>query len=606
MKKINNLAWMSAIALAGAMGFTACSSDDDTMENVNPSYNGESVKTQFAINIPAASKTRMANTTVQENGVFRGMQDVVLFSSVGDPADNGVTLKPVTLSSTEISALEGTDGQYRKVYSNVEIPVGTDHFLFYGQATKDNLTDAENGLLTVATGNATSVSNITAQLTPITSDALSDDVLLGILNDILAVGYDNTAWSETQQVALQAAYSNFITLKAGSANSILKAVERLYNNLQTIKDVNGNANLHAAAIISQIERSFTATAGTPVAGSVNYTLAYKENYTPTNSSTAVTINTDFPTDLGLPEGAAQLSFDADTKEFAYVNQAAIGSFNGIDPTKICYPSSLYYTVKTTLKATDNDNVVWPENLTAWKDANNTYWKTWGNVVRPTTRTIALRNEINYGVARLKTNVKTVANATTLEDNAVQQGGAAANNKIPVSRTVNQGTVYSFQVTGVLVGGQPTVVGWDFYPTGGATRTYTVYDSEMNGTIYATASNTAYNSTMVLDNKVASGDQESINIAIELLNNSGQDFYGNDGLVPAGGKFYMVANLKVDADSAEPKRVFAQDYVTTANLTINSLRNAYVTIPDLRSTKLQLGLAVDLAWQNGLTFDVTIQ
>jgi len=592
MKKINNLAWMSAIALAGAMGFTACSSDDDTMENVNPSYDGKSVKTQFAINIPAASKTRMADATVQENGAFRGMQDVVLFSSVGDPAKDGVSLKPVTLESTVISELEGT-GPYRKVYSNVEIPVGTDHFLFYGQATKGSLEDAENGVLTVATGNATSVSNITAQLTQINPETLSSDVLLGILNGILAVGYDNTAWSETQQVALKAAYSNFITLRAGSAYSILKAVERLYNNLKTIKDVNGNANLHAAAIITKIEESFTATEGTPVAGSVNYTLAYN---TPSS----------FPTDKGLPEGAAQLSFDADTKEFAYANQAAIGSFNGIDPMKICYPSSLYYTVKTTLKATDNDNVVWPSNLDAWKDANNTYWDSWGDVVRPTTRTIALRNEINYGVARLKTNVKTVANATTLEDNAAQQGGAAANNKIPVSRTVNQSTVYSFQVTGVLVGGQPTVVGWDFYPTNGADRTYTVYDSEMNGTIYATASNNAYNSTMVLDNKVASGNQENINIAIELLNNSGQDFYGYDGLVPAGGKFYMVAKLNVDANSEEPKRVFAQDYVTTANLTINSLQNAYVTIPDLRSTKLQLGLAVDLTWQAGLTFNVTIQ
>ena len=58
MKKINNLAWMSAIALAGAMGFTACSSDDDTMENVNPSFDGKSVKTQIAINLPQAKLTR--------------------------------------------------------------------------------------------------------------------------------------------------------------------------------------------------------------------------------------------------------------------------------------------------------------------------------------------------------------------------------------------------------------------------------------------------------------------------------------------------------------------------------------------------------------------
>ena len=53
------------------------------------------------------------------------------------------------------------------------------------------------------------------------------------------------------------------------------------------------------------------------------------------------------------------------------------------------------------------------------------------------------------------------------------------------------------------------------------------------------------------------------------------------------------------------RVFIQDYTTTANFTINSLKNAYVTIPDLRASKLQLGLSVDLTWQSGLTFNVPI-
>jgi hypothetical protein len=52
-------------------------------------------------------------------------------------------------------------------------------------------------------------------------------------------------------------------------------------------------------------------------------------------------------------------------------------------------------------------------------------------------------------------------------------------------------------------------------------------------------------------------------------------------------------------------VFLQDYTTTANLTITSLKNAYMTIPDLRSTKLQLGLAVDLSWKSGLTFNVEL-
>ena len=55
-----------------------------------------------------------------------------------------------------------------------------------------------------------------------------------------------------------------------------------------------------------------------------------------------------------------------------------------------------------------------------------------------------------------------------------------------------------------------------------------------------------------------------------------------------------------------KRVFVQDFTTTANFTINSLKNAYVTIPDLRASKLQLGLSVDLTWQSGLTYNVTIE
>ena len=54
------------------------------------------------------------------------------------------------------------------------------------------------------------------------------------------------------------------------------------------------------------------------------------------------------------------------------------------------------------------------------------------------------------------------------------------------------------------------------------------------------------------------------------------------------------------------RVFIQDYTTTADFTINSLKNAYVTIPDLRASKLQLGLSVDLSWRAGVTYDVTIE
>ena len=45
-------------------------------------------------------------------------------------------------------------------------------------------------------------------------------------------------------------------------------------------------------------------------------------------------------------------------------------------------------------------------------------------------------------------------------------------------------------------------------------------------------------------------------------------------------------------------------MTTANFKIgeNSLKYAYLTVPDLRSSSVTLGLSVDLNWSTGLVFD----
>ena len=45
-------------------------------------------------------------------------------------------------------------------------------------------------------------------------------------------------------------------------------------------------------------------------------------------------------------------------------------------------------------------------------------------------------------------------------------------------------------------------------------------------------------------------------------------------------------------------------MTTANFKIgvNSLKYAYLTVPDLRSSSVTLGLSVDLQWSTGLSFD----
>ena len=96
MKKINHYVLNGAIALLSTAGFVACSSSDDVTDApVNPSYDGKSVKTQFAINIATPvtgnTSTRMTggntqNDTTSHTNTFLGMNNILLmpFKSADD------------------------------------------------------------------------------------------------------------------------------------------------------------------------------------------------------------------------------------------------------------------------------------------------------------------------------------------------------------------------------------------------------------------------------------------------------------------------------------------------------------------------------------------
>lgn len=45
--------------------------------------------------------------------------------------------------------------------------------------------------------------------------------------------------------------------------------------------------------------------------------------------------------------------------------------------------------------------------------------------------------------------------------------------------------------------------------------------------------------------------------------------------------------------------------TTGESPIKTLQNAYVTIPDLRSSQLSFGLSVDLEWRPGMEFEADL-
>ena len=171
----------------------------------------------------------------------------------------------------------------------------------------------------------------------------------------------------------------------------------------------------------------------------------------------------------------------------------------------------------------------------------------------------------------------------------------------------------FKITGVIIGGQPTQVGYNFLPADAQNLTQHIYDKDVPAGMcarYATnATDATVNYTMVLPNQLGgSNTEQPVSFAIEFKNNSSVEFQGVDGVVPVGGKFYLVGKLvptNQTLTGVTNPSVFMPDYQTTVTAKISTLKNAYTTIPDLRATNMQLGLSVDLTWTPGLTFEIDL-
>lgn len=598
MKKLNSFFLMGTVALAGLGVMSSCSSDDLGNDSTTNPGETKAVKTQFALNIPRANGgTRMSGDNAQANKNFLGMQDIRMYSFNAAPAAGSTST--ATFKLADITSGISADAS-SKIYSDVSVPVGTTHFLFYAHAPQGT-TDAkkfELGVLNLTNPETetTATSDISATLATVKKeDTTSPSALLGILNGVAGV----TGWADAAaDTKLDKLYANFVKAKAGSANSIRLTLQSLYNSLSGVITAADDAQKTIAENIrKEIDKSFTATTGTD--GYV--TLAYKEG----------SAYSTYPNNINLPDGAVQLTYAEATKTFSYATSSTLGALT-LDAAKVCFPASIYYFQSSDLAATavELDASKWPKTTTTWtgtaapwlKDASNLA-DGWTASVQPTTRSIAMRQNINYGVANLATTVK--CGAASLEDNK----DFSVTDPSEFTGTVTVPTE-GFPVSGLLIGGQPTKVGFDFQPTSDAEYVQTIYDNNLKDIVAKNAEPTTTNYTIVLPNDKGRGvaEQNKVNVAIELTNNSGVAFRGADGIIPAGGKFYLVGTLVPKTDAltgvANPA-VFMSDYKTTMTLTIKSLKNAYNTIPDLRSTKLQLGLSVDLEWKTGIQFEVEI-
>jgi hypothetical protein len=616
---------MGAMALATPLFLSSCSSSDDIADNTG-NTTGEAVKTSFTLSVgmpggnnssaKANPATRMGEdvTQAQTTPVFRGMDNMTLipFAGVSTSVASGATRLGSNINLPNAVANSLTSSQITKtgnahVYSDVSVPLTTNAFLFYAKAIdgetagatiSSDADKAKYGTLTASGLSESKPESFTFSPVQIAASPTMDkgNAIATYLTNIAnatAAGEGGKAWSAVtadgstgQGKALADLYKAFTGLSAGSSNNIQAAVQDLYTSLLNIKSSQTTEN--QGVIDGIIAKITDATYASADAGKLTFT---------------ETINS-YPEDNYLPDGAATVKWE--NNKFTAQNTSAYTSdaVNVGPMANYVYPANLWYRANTMIRTDDaahgnlygsNDNNY---TSTSWADILSKYAEDNGSV-KVSTRSIALKDPIQYAVGRLDTKVTI---ATTLYDHA----GQAVN--------VTDG---GFPITAILVGNQ-RVANWEFKPKdASATATqYTVYDKTMPEQMTASTSGSPVNHTLLLETP----ENQAVNIVVEFENNSGNVFRGhNNELIPAGAKFYMVAQLNPSAGSGvtQPKdgsikNVILQDYVTKANLSINTndgkdhdkgLGAAYNVIPDLRTPALSIGLSVDLTWQTGLTFEV---
>ena len=626
MKKNSIYALMSAIALAGAVGFSGCSSSDDIIDN--PDYNPETntVKTQFSISLPQQNaNTRQSGTEAQESGNFRGMDNIML---IPYSLESGNVLGTSTANNALID-LAAFDAFYKedsqsKVYADVELNPGTSNFLFYGKAI-----DGAAGVAIVSAADkfkygCLEVENLAG--TPTLSDV--------VFKPKAIYGDGNTAEIEAINAGKAVGTSLITALNAvadatptsdlsdGSRPKFKEVISTQNNTIKqlfdTYKKLTTASSHSVQAIFFKLCKELDGLAASDET-SDGYKLAYAirskidEYATITvteGETTSVTLDDTclgYPASVNLPDGAVRVAYSADTQTFGAATEMAYAtSLNVAALTNYVYPANLQYFVNSPIKV--SNSVKSPSYGTnSWSDILDLY--TDGTKVTENTRSVALSNQVQYGVGRLD------ATINALSGTYYDWNGTEVN--------VTNG----FTLTGILIGGQKPV-GWDFTVKTGGTS-YTIYDKTLASggtwTVKAgTPSSTNYTLALETEKYNADGEVGVVRVALEFKNN-GNDFAGLNGeIIPKNGTFYLVGELKpslgtgYNASTKGKDRVFTQDHKTIATFSINNgsddasnenyrkgLGTATNGLPDLRASSMEIGLSVNLEWQTGLTFNVGI-
>ena len=556
--------------------FGACKSD---MEDDGEQHD---ILAQFMMTLGNTVHVKQKQVTEVVQGqvspVFRGMREIVMmpFRSSSPVTASDVRYTPnivlpilgsipeITDPNTISSRLNAAGNS--QVYKDVNIATRTRWFLFYGKAMDEDESYTElqkkevNGALTMTGETSTSPADIMFSPVPI-CDALpaTATAMAAYLTNIVVTSGWNAVTSEGSP-SLFRMLTSVKQLEAGAGVDVLAVLQKIYDAVKS------NSDDISTAIVTNMkigtgENDVLSVSGEDV-------LSWR--------------NTDYanyPSSLGLPDGAATIKWNSTENRFDVVTSstaANIGTNNTVPFTQIAFPAPVYYRANSSIAVSNSQSL--EELIALYEDADNSWDDILaahddGNEITKDTRAVALVDPVKYAVGRLDLRIQ--ASAATLTD--------ANDNEVDMSK---------IKLTGVLVTGQRPV-NFEFVPiTTVGTPVYTIYDNQINGNISLTYNqgksdeNARWNHTLVLPTQ-ADGTEY---IFFELQNNTDNEIITSrvvdeetvKTIIPVGAKFYVCGALHDDENN---KAVFQEASVTKVKATINTLLNAYNVIPSIETEPL---------------------
>lgn len=614
---------------------TACQTSD--IEPTPDPENAKTISAKLTFSLPQRiigkpAETRMTAEVVQKDqdaASFRGIKDVRLFCFDSYPTATSTKIgKIIEVNALGNDAIDASSVTDYSVNKDIDIPVGTTHFGFYGRAADEPTTHDERmhygTLETIGLSRSAYTGNSSIRFRPVPICTSTEPMggsshgqaLLSLLNDLMSTVGPEAApenmWSTATNLIMQETFKVMTELHTSSSFNVQTLLGKIYPMLKRVSATQPGHEL-AALLTQKIEDSCASI------DAAHDKLELKDQFQ------------GYPQDLHLPSGAARIVWNSTENRYEEPNVQAYGkTFDIPSVNDYCYPANLQYHVFSDLVVADT--LVLIDSKTAYEQAaGNTdptqqgdptekkQYEGWNQLIdslyngAPTTvddmtRSVAMVEQVQYAVGQLALRAK--IESGTLYD--------AFGKAVDVTN--------GFTIKGYIIGGQ-TEADYNYMPIDGS-HEYIIYDTDINEgpqTIMRSVW-TSYNYILGLATK----SNEPVYMAMELVNN-GPDFQGADGVIVHGSTFYLVANMvPSDGDNYTIgflDQIFRKDFITQVNLKIlngwpdkngdgvpdpdldgeghpkplNGLATATYGLPNIKEPNPTVGLSVNLSWGEGLDF-----